>query len=144
MNSQTQEWAETRSIKQTKLPKKAWIKQQDGSSYAMVKMIRDKDGCVIRIEPIEALKAEQVYQAQYSSLNEFIAEMEKDPEFKKLMQQEKAKLLAYFQSLEQPAWQGLTDDEVDDLLFDDFGVDIDEWFNYARAIEQALKDKNDN
>jgi hypothetical protein len=47
-------------------------------------------------------------------------------------------------------WQGnkefvtLTDDEVDDLLFDDFGVDIDEWFNYARAIEQALKDKNDH
>jgi hypothetical protein len=54
MNTQTQEWAETRSIKQTKLPKKTWIKQQDGSSYAIVKMIRDKDGCVIRIEPIEA------------------------------------------------------------------------------------------
>jgi hypothetical protein len=70
----------------------------------------------------ESLEAEQVYEtqiypngdspewnlsklkpAQYSSLNEFIAEMEKDHEFKELMQQERAKLLAYFQALEQPA-----------------------------------------
>jgi hypothetical protein len=41
-----------------------------------------------------------------------------------------------------PSWQGLTDDEIDNLLFYDFGIDIDEWFKYARAIEQALKEKN--
>ena len=48
------------------------------------------------------------------------------------------------EALEQPAWQGLTDDEIDNLLFDDFGIDIDEWFKYARAIEANLKEKNAN
>ena len=44
--------------------------------------------------------------------------------------------------LEMKEWQGLNDAEIDNLLYDDFGIDIDEWFKYARAIEQALRNKN--
>ena len=44
--------------------------------------------------------------------------------------------------LEMKEWQGLSDDEIDNLLYDDFGIDIDEWFKYARAIEAKLKEKN--
>jgi len=51
MNDHLKEWAEERAIKQTKLPKKTWIKQSDGTSRALVELVRDKDGCVVRIEP---------------------------------------------------------------------------------------------
>ena len=51
MNDHLKEWAEERAIKQTKLPKKTWIKQPDGTSRALVELVRDKDGCVVRIEP---------------------------------------------------------------------------------------------
>jgi hypothetical protein len=51
MNDHLKEWAEERAIKQTKLPQKTWIKQPDGTSRALVELVRDKDGCVVRIEP---------------------------------------------------------------------------------------------
>ncbi len=55
MDDQLKEWAETRAIKQTKLPKKNWIKQPDGTSRALVELVRDKDGCVVRIEAVSRL-----------------------------------------------------------------------------------------
>ena len=39
-------------------------------------------------------------------------------------------------------WQGLTADEIFDLRDDDYGVPSKYWDDYARAIEQELKDKN--
>jgi hypothetical protein len=53
MDDNLKEWAEERAIKQTKLPKKTWIKQPDGTSRALVELVRDKDGCVVRIEPVD-------------------------------------------------------------------------------------------
>jgi hypothetical protein len=38
-------------------------------------------------------------------------------------------------------WQGLTDDEILQMK-DDWGIDIDHWNDFARAIEQALREKN--
>jgi hypothetical protein len=38
----------------------------------------------------------------------------------------------------------LTDAEIFDLRKDDYGVPSKYWDDYARAIEQALKDKNDH
>ena len=55
MDDNLKEWAEERAIKQTKLPKKTWIKQPDGTSRALVELVRDKDGCVVRIEPSKQL-----------------------------------------------------------------------------------------
>ena len=56
-------------------------------------------------------------------------------------------------ALEQPAWQGLSDDEISHLkylhvdyeLFDEgeYGTDCNVYVDdFARAIEQALKEKN--
>jgi hypothetical protein len=48
------------------------------------------------------------------------------------------------EALEQPAWQGLTDDEINELVMDTnadiYGCSIDE---FVSAIEQALKQKNE-
>jgi translation initiation factor 2 alpha subunit (eIF-2alpha) len=54
------------------------------------------------------------------------------------------------EALEQPAWQGLTDDEIDDIIKNVFskstielnGVKTCSVRDGVRAIEQALKDKN--
>jgi hypothetical protein len=47
------------------------------------------------------------------------------------------------EALEQPAWQGLTDDEINELVVDTnadiYGCSIIE---FVSAIEQALKEKN--
>ena len=46
-----------------------------------------------------------------------------------------------------PSWKGnkefvgLSDDEITQLK-DDWGIDIDHWNDFARDIEQALKEKN--
>ena len=51
-------------------------------------------------------------------------------------------LSACKEALQQPAWQGLTDDEVGDLITPyEYSVhpDLD---GLTRAIEQALKEKN--
>ena len=40
-----------------------------------------------------------------------------------------------------PLWQGLSDDEITQLK-DDWGIDIDHWNDFARTIEQALRNKN--
>jgi hypothetical protein len=52
------------------------------------------------------------------------------------------------EALEQPAWQGLTDDEIDyweclkaPPVHSDF-LEDDSWREFARCIETALKDKN--
>lgn len=47
-------------------------------------------------------------------------------------------------ALEQPAWQGLSDNEIrkiDDLTLGDYYVE-QQATNFARDIEQALKEKN--
>ena len=47
------------------------------------------------------------------------------------------------EALEQPAWQGLTDDEIDKIYyktFDTWSSEVD--IEFANAIEQALKEKN--
>jgi hypothetical protein len=51
------------------------------------------------------------------------------------------------EALEQPTWQGLTDDEITKVYDDSLIVHSDTHyefnnFKFARAIEQALKDKN--
>jgi len=43
-------------------------------------------------------------------------------------------------ALKQPAWQGLTDDEIEKLNLDGFADESE--LEFARAIEQALKEKN--
>ena len=52
------------------------------------------------------------------------------------------------EALEQPAWQGLTDDEIDyweclkaPPVHPDF-LEDDSWREFAKCIEKALKDKN--
>lgn len=40
-----------------------------------------------------------------------------------------------------PSWQGLSDDEID-KLYADWERGQTDYLNYARAIEQALKEKN--
>ena len=49
----------------------------------------------------------------------------------------------YVEGLSQPApsWQGLSDDEID-KLYADWERGQTDYSNYARAIEQALKEKN--
>jgi hypothetical protein len=54
---------------------------------------------------------------------------------------------ACIDALEQPAWQGLTDDEITKVYKNSLIVHSDTHyefnnFKFARAIEQALKDKN--
>jgi hypothetical protein len=51
------------------------------------------------------------------------------------------------EALEQPAWQGLTDDEISDIYCHTparpiSNGDVELMFDFAKAIEQALKDKN--
>lgn len=49
------------------------------------------------------------------------------------------------EALEQPAWQGLTDDEIDSAWsgITKYGISgVDFTVRFARAIEQALKEKN--
>ena len=49
----------------------------------------------------------------------------------------------YVEGLNQPAWQGLTDDEIQSITWQIWGADaLEPELDYARAIEQALKDKN--
>jgi len=44
----------------------------------------------------------------------------------------------YVEGLNQPVWQGLTDDEVGWMLVESNG----NYWKFYRAVEQALKDKN--
>jgi hypothetical protein len=48
------------------------------------------------------------------------------------------------EALEQPAWQGLTDDEIIDMYFQAniSPQPAEDVINFIRAIEQALKEKN--
>jgi hypothetical protein len=51
----------------------------------------------------------------------------------------------YVEGLNQPAWQGLTDDEIDKVYyktFDTWSSEVD--IEFANAIEQALKEKNND
>jgi hypothetical protein len=53
-------------------------------------------------------------------------------------------IMACKEALEQPAWQGLTDDEIeaiDDVTLGDYYSKKDA-MEFARAIEAKLKDKN--
>lgn len=59
-----------------------------------------------------------------------------------------AEILQCKKALEKPAWQGLTDDEIDyweclkaPPVHPDF-LEDDNWREFARCIEKALKDKN--
>ena len=49
-------------------------------------------------------------------------------------------LVNYVLSITHPApsWQGLSDDEIEEIIVGKNGT----YFNFARAIEQALKEKN--
>jgi hypothetical protein len=55
-----------------------------------------------------------------------------------------AEILQCKKALEQPAWQGLTNDKIREIgencLEKNNG--LFNWIDFARAIEQALKDKN--
>jgi hypothetical protein len=107
-------------------------------SYAL-----DGSTCTLNIDGEEIyFNCEQL--SQTTSLEDVIKEFEKDPEMKNLMQQERAKLLAHFETLEQPAWQGLTDDEIGEAQPPiDVKISMDEFMDtFARAIEQTLKEKN--
>jgi ribonuclease HI len=44
------------------------------------------------------------------------------------------------EALEQPSWQGLTADELEDIKDNS----KEGWYQLVRNVEQALKDKNDN
>jgi hypothetical protein len=51
--------------------------------------------------------------------------------------------VAIKEALEEPAWQGLTDDEIQNITWKIWGADaLEPELDYARAIEQALKEKN--
>jgi len=56
-----------------------------------------------------------------------------------------AVLKACKEALKQKEWQGLTDDEMtkifEDIVAQWYGNN-DFWFKFARAIQQALKEKN--
>jgi hypothetical protein len=62
---------------------------------------------------------------------------------------EKGRPMAYWGGLKQPAWQGLTDDEIariDAKMIKTLrgeNLTVDDWIKeFAHAIEQALKEKN--
>jgi dTDP-4-amino-4,6-dideoxygalactose transaminase len=84
---------------------------------------------------IEALKTCETYNAYEQSFETILVE--------------KA-INACNEALEQPAWQGLTDDEIDQIIDDVFsksaieknGVKTCSVHEGFRAIEQALKEKN--
>ena len=44
----------------------------------------------------------------------------------------------YVKGLSSSSWQGLSDDEIETIMIGKNGT----YFNFARAIEQALKEKN--
>jgi hypothetical protein len=46
------------------------------------------------------------------------------------------------EALNQPAWQGLTDDEINEILEKTPYIEYGSWIEFAQDIEQELKDKN--
>jgi len=83
-------------------------------------------------------------------LDEYIAEMEKDPEIKQLLDiaREDVKKLSTKPSL-APSWQGLTSKEVEEIEMRSYTLQVsinDYEFStiaFYEGIEQALKEKND-
>jgi hypothetical protein len=66
-------------------------------------------------------------------------------DWKHTIEERIARDIEFKEALEQPAWQGLTDDEIHNIADYSFPFPsemFDEIFAFARAIEQALKDKN--
>lgn len=46
------------------------------------------------------------------------------------------------EALEQSAWQGLTDNEITEILEKTPYVEYGSWVEFAKDIEQVLKEKN--
>ena len=58
-------------------------------------------------------------------------------------QQEQRKLIDRIKELEKKELQSLSDDEIQNIMWPAFGCDAsEEDLDFARAIEQALKEKN--
>jgi hypothetical protein len=91
-------------------------------------------------DAIQACKEALAHQApkNCTPLDEYIAEMEKDPEIKQLLDiaREDVKKWSTQPSL-APSWQGLSDDDVK-AIEEVLGIDK----VYIRAVERTLKEKN--
>ena len=97
----------------------------------------------------KALAVECFYEGFKIACKEALAEAENqeigDYEIKAMLddiewyQQEQRKLIDRIKELEKKEWQSLSDDEIRACLYD-FGHK--DFLSFARAIEQALKEKN--
>jgi hypothetical protein len=80
-------------------------------------------------------------EASENSVLDLIAEFEKDPEMKKLMQQERAKLLAHFEALEQPTVAELNNEYLRDTNV--MGLDTEQVREAQEPVAWRYKFEND-
>ena len=102
---------------------------------------------------IEALKMaidwiEKETRSQYTYVDilqackEALAEAEKQEDYPSKEEILNKIFDAVYTQYPKKEWQSLSYDEITQLK-DDWGIDIDHWNDFARAIEQALRKKNE-
>jgi hypothetical protein len=103
-------------------------------------------GNCIAISTLKAIDEaiEQPAPKNCTPLDEYIAEMEKDPEIKQLLDIAREDVKKWStQPILAPSWQGLSDDERQNIIKELSGYDFDaDNYDVAVFVEQALKEKN--